>query len=88
VTQDCAEQMARGAVRLFDADVAVSATGVGGPGPSEGEPAGTVFLSVVTAQEVTSRELHLDGSPEEILEQTCEVAIALLADAVGADDTH
>jgi nicotinamide-nucleotide amidase len=88
VTQECAEQMARGAVRLFDADVAVSATGVGGPGPSEGKPAGTVFLSVVTAKEVTSRELHLDGSPEEILEQTCEVAIALLADAVGAHDTR
>ena len=39
------------AQRLLGADVVVSATGVGGPDPSEGKPAGTVILAVATVRE-------------------------------------
>src|SRR6187402_1462787 len=35
VTAECAEQMATGVRKLLGADVVVSATGVGGPDPSE-----------------------------------------------------
>src|SRR5215208_80173 len=45
VDPDCAEGMARGVGRLLGADVAVAATGVGGPDPSEGKPAGTVYVA-------------------------------------------
>ncbi|MCW2761715.1 MAG: CinA domain protein [Marmoricola sp.] len=83
VTPTCAEQMARGALRLFGADLAVSATGVGGPEPAEGKPPGTVFMCVATSSSVTTRELHLDGEPAEVLDQTCDLAIAMLAEAVG-----
>ncbi len=38
VTPECAEGMARGVGRLLGADVAIAATGVGGPEPSEGKP--------------------------------------------------
>jgi len=82
VTRSCAEQMASGALRLFQADVAVSATGVGGPGPSEGKPAGTVFMTVMTSEKATTHELHLDGEPEEILAQTCDKAIEMLAELI------
>jgi nicotinamide-nucleotide amidase len=84
VTEACAEQMARGATSLFKADVAVSVTGVGGPGPSEGKPPGTVFVSVVTTEDQVTRELHLDGEPAAVIEQTCEAAISLLAQLLGA----
>jgi nicotinamide-nucleotide amidase len=43
VTEWCAVQLAQGAINLFNADAAVSATGVEAPEPSEGKPAGTVF---------------------------------------------
>ena len=84
VTQRCAEQMAHGARRLFHADVAVSTTGVGGPGPSEGKPAGTVFLSVVSEQVVRNQELHFEGSAEEILAQCSTAAVELLGGVIAA----
>ena len=84
VTAKCAEQMAHGAMRLLQADVAVSATGVGGPEPSEGKPAGTVFMSVATSSDTTTRELHFDGEPEQILEQTVDAAISLLTEVLSA----
>jgi nicotinamide-nucleotide amidase len=47
VTASVARQMARGALDLYDADLAVSTTGVAGPGPDErGMPAGTVHLAL------------------------------------------
>jgi nicotinamide-nucleotide amidase len=82
VTAECAEQMARGAARLLAADVAVSATGVGGPDPSEGKPAGTVFLAVTVDGEASVRELDLSGEPEDILQDTATHAIELLLDTL------
>jgi nicotinamide-nucleotide amidase len=82
VTATCAEQMARGAMRLLGADVAVSTTGVGGPDPSEGKPAGTVFLTVATNEDAVTREYHFDGPPEDVLEQTCAAAVELVAEVL------
>ena len=78
VTHRCAEQMADGALRLLQADVAVSCTGVGGPEPSEGKPAGTVIIAVAGPGQTLVRELALDGSPEEVLDETASRCIALL----------
>jgi nicotinamide-nucleotide amidase len=82
VTPECAEQMARGARRLLGADVVVSATGVGGPEPSEGKPPGTVFVAVDTADDVTVRELSLDGDPPDVLDQTASRCLALLEEVL------
>jgi nicotinamide-nucleotide amidase len=79
VTPDCAEAMARGVARLLSAEVAVAATGVGGPEPSEGKPAGTVYLALVVGESATVRELELGGDPEQILEATAVHALELLA---------
>ena len=82
VTAGCAEQMARGARALLGADVAVSATGVGGPDPSEGKPPGTVFVAVATPDEVTIRELSLDGGPDEVLDGTVTRCLMLLEEVL------
>lgn len=79
VTPECAEGMARGVGRLLGADVAIAATGVGGPEPSEGKPAGTVYVAVTVRDSTTVRELDLEGDPEEILEATADHALELLA---------
>jgi nicotinamide-nucleotide amidase len=85
VTAECAAQMATAARRLLKADVAVSATGVGGPDPSEGEPAGTVFVSVVAPHDSRTRRLRLSGDPEEVLSQTVDATLTLLVEVLERD---
>ncbi|MFL6155146.1 MAG: CinA family protein [Marmoricola sp.] len=75
-TKQCSAQMAAGAIKLFDCDVAVSATGVGGPGTDEGVPPGTVFIACARRdRDVDLGEHHLDGSPPEVIAQAVELAL-------------
>ena len=54
VSEPVARQMADGALRVADADLAVSVTGIAGPtGGSEEKPAGTVFLGLAVRGEET-----------------------------------
>jgi len=85
VTAECAEQMATGVRKLLGADVVVSATGVGGPDPSEGKPAGTVFVAVVRGDDVAVEELALDGDPEEVLAGTVSRCLGLLEQMLRTD---
>ncbi|MCF6306313.1 MAG: CinA family protein [Rhodobacteraceae bacterium] len=63
VSQQVAEKMAIGALRHSDADIAVSITGVAGPGASENKPEGLVWFglankhSVVISQKMEFRPL-------------------------------
>jgi nicotinamide-nucleotide amidase len=75
----CAEQLATGARDLFEADLCVSTTGVGGPDPEGGHAPGTVYLGWATADAVGHRRLALTGEPEEVLAATVEAAVRLLA---------
>lgn len=75
----CAEQLARGARDLFDVDLAVSTTGVGGPDADGGHPPGTVFLGWATRSAVGHRQLSIDGGPEQVLAATVEAAVRMLA---------
>lgn len=56
VHSDVAEQMAAGVGRWGDATWGLSTTGVAGPGPTDGHPAGTVYVGVarVAAGEQTT----------------------------------
>lgn len=79
VSAVCAEQLADGARRLFDADLCVSTTGVGGPGPDGGHPAGTVYVGWATPEGIGHRMLALTGDPDEIIDETVLTAMRLLA---------
>lgn len=61
VDEEVVTQMAKGARRRLGVDVAVATTGVAGPGPSEGHPAGTVWLACATPSGITTRRLALTG---------------------------
>lgn len=81
---ECAVQLAEGARRLLETDYAVSVTGVGGPDPDDaGHDAGTVYIAVVSADDVCWRLHEFDGGPEQVIVQSVEAAIALLAEVVG-----
>lgn len=79
---ECAELLAVGVRRLLGADVAVSATGVGGPEPEDGHPPGTVYVGWSSDGSTGHRFLRLGGGPEDVLDATVTAAVELLADIV------
>jgi PncC family amidohydrolase len=81
VTAEVAAAMAEGALRLYEADLAVSTTGVAGPGPdSRGVPAGTVHLGIARRGMPTrTREVRLSGGRAEIRALAVQAALDELA---------
>jgi nicotinamide-nucleotide amidase len=77
-----AEQMARGVADLTGAEVAVSTTGVGGPDPEEGQPAGTVWIGIAVQGDVTAQRLQVDGDPEDVCTGAAEQALQLVLEAL------
>jgi nicotinamide-nucleotide amidase len=78
VTDSCAREMASGVRRLMHADVGLGITGVGGPGPTEGRPAGTVHWAIATGTGIRSGEVHLGGKPEEVIAAATSLALDML----------
>jgi nicotinamide-nucleotide amidase len=69
VSARCAEEMARGAQKLFSADVGISCTGEAGPEPQEAE-VGEVYMAVAFESTVRSLRIRLPGDRERIREYT------------------
>ena len=82
VDRDVALQMAHGVRRLLGADLGLATTGVAGPGPADGHPAGTVHIAVVAPWGQRHCELHLSGDRSQIRRATVmevyELAIGFL----------
>lgn len=85
VDQIVARQMAAGACHLYDATVALATTGVAGPGPADGHPAGTVWIAISGSLGSAERELHLPGGREEVRAGAVWQAIRLLREKLGLD---
>lgn len=77
VDEQVAIQMAKGACLVLDVDLALATTGVAGPGPSEGHPAGTVWLACVSPSGVRTRRLALTGGRAEVRSAAVEAALLL-----------
>lgn len=85
VSAPCAQAMATAARTLLGADFAVSTTGVAGPGPSDGHPAGEVYVAVAAPDgEPVVRRLRLSGDRTAVREGTVSGALELLASVVSA----
>ena len=84
VSHDTAVQMAEGARRVLDTDLAVSVTGIAGPtGGTPTKPVGTVFIAVARRDGKTlCTENHFLGDRDAVRTQTVEKAITLLTEAV------
>jgi PncC family amidohydrolase len=75
-TAEVAEQMVAGVRRDFDAPVALSTTGVAGPGPSEGVEPGLAYIACQVGDgDVAVRAVKLKGNRDRI--RTRVVARAL-----------
>ena len=83
VSCQTAEEMAIGARKLLNADVAVSVTGLAGPGGDEfGNPVGTVCIGFCNASESFAVKYHFDGDRESVRNQTIRSALELVLDNV------
>ncbi len=87
VSEEVARAMAEGARRRLGADLAISVTGVAGPGGGTAEkPVGLVYVGVSGPEGTEVRELRLSGSRREIRERATAVSLhevrRLLARAV------
>ncbi|QKD79973.1 CinA family protein [Actinomyces marmotae] len=80
-----AQQMARGAARLLGADVGLATTGVAGPGPADGHPAGTVYIAAFGPWGAVGRRLGLTGGRDEIRAATALAVLSLAARAARGD---
>ena len=79
VSAPVAGAMASGVRELMSADVAVSVTGLAGPGGDEfGHPVGTVYIGFSCQQKSLVKQYRFQGSREEIRHQTIQAALELI----------
>lgn len=77
-----AEAMARGALRVTNASHAVATTGVAGPGPADGIPAGRVCIAVVTRAHTTVTTHDFPGGRAAVRAAATEAALRHLLAAL------
>ena len=81
VSLQTAEEMAVGVRKLLQADVAVSVTGLAGPGGDEyGNPVGTVCVGFSNEWESFAMKYHFAGNREAVRNQTIRAALELVLD--------
>ena len=79
VSAPVAKAMAEGARKLLEADVAVSVTGLAGPGGDEyGNPVGTVFIGYSDCALTEVKRFLFSGDRESIRKQTAEEALKIV----------
>lgn len=85
VSEECARAMAEGVRRAFGADVAVSTTGIAGPGGATArKPVGLVYTALADANGVTCQEHHFSGDRKAVVDAAAEAALRLLVEHVTA----
>ncbi len=85
VNEQTARQMAQGALKYADADLAISVTGIAGPsGEEEGKPVGTVFMGVAKKgeTEVSVERFLFSVDRKSVREQTTLHAIKKLRECI------
>ena len=89
VSAETAVAMAEGARARLDADVAVSVTGIAGPGGgSPDKPVGLVHIAVDSVHGQAARSAVLPGDREAIRTRATALALHLLRTVVTRSATH
>jgi nicotinamide-nucleotide amidase len=66
VHPEVAAEMAIGVRNRLDATFGLATTGVAGPGPADGKPAGTVFVAVAGPRQAAVSGLEMAGDRQEV----------------------
>lgn len=79
VSAPVAEAMAEGARKALEADIAVSVTGLAGPGGDEfGNPVGLIFIGYSDAKKTISKKFLFSGDREQIRQCAIQAALTLV----------
>ena len=79
VSAPVAAAMARGARRVFKADIAVAVTGVAGPGGgSAAKPVGLVYVAVCGSGRSCCRRALFAGARQRVRDQAADLALIML----------
>ena len=82
VSAPVAEAMAIGAKKALSVDIAVSVTGLAGPGGDEfGNPVGTVFVGYADEKCCISREFHFSGDRNSVRNQAIIAVLELIMES-------
>jgi len=80
VSEETVREMAEGALRLANADYALSISGIAGPdGGSAEKPVGTVCFGLATRQTSFARRMHFTGDRNAVRAQAVAFALQWLA---------
>ena len=81
VSSPVAQAMAEGARKTLQTDIAVSVTGLAGPGGDEyGNPVGTVFIGYTDTNKSYAKEYHFSGDREAVRLQAVQMALCAILD--------
>jgi len=79
VSEETAEEMARGVRERLASDLGISITGIAGPGGGTVEkPVGTVYVAVASARGAVSRRFAFSGSRDMIRRESAREALEML----------
>ena len=84
VSDKTAVEMAKGAIALSNADVAVAVTGIAGPGGGSAEkPVGLVYIGIATKDGFAKAyKNNFDGTREEVRKQTVIRALEIAIETI------
>lgn len=81
VSEETVLEMARGARKLFDADIAVSVSGIAGPtGGTDEKPVGTTWVGLSTNGGEWARHFVWDGDREQNKHYSSDAALQFIID--------
>ena len=84
VSEETAREMALGSMKISDSDIAVSITGIAGPGGfTAKKPVGMVCFALATKHETKSYTHYFTGNREEVRNQACFVSLELIMNSLG-----
>jgi PncC family amidohydrolase len=79
VSVESVGEMAAGILKNYEVDIAVSTTGIAGPGGETlGKPIGTVCIGIATKENIFAERFQFSGTREEIIKQSTKKALELL----------
>ncbi len=83
VSEQTAKEMAKGAAKAANAEAALSATGIAGPGGgTEDKPVGLVYIGCYLNGKITVKECRFHGNRMENRVHTVETALEMLKEAL------
>ncbi|SHO80268.1 Hypothetical domain / C-terminal domain of CinA type S [hydrothermal vent metagenome] len=79
VSSQCVEEMLKGIKSMSSSDYAIAISGIAGPtGGSELKPVGTVYIGVITPNDIKVERFLFDGDRENIQKEARDMAILMI----------